>query len=218
MNAPASCQRRIDGGQQKAVVHHHPQHNAGNQSAHQPQQIRRGNGQHIADQQGGILGEAAPTGENHQSQRNTSGRKNTDHRVGRCGSCLLNDADQNSPDNAEDQHGRQVAAHAQHNAQADAGQGGVPQGIREESHLLIDCHGAEKPQQGGQQQDGQKCVFHKGELERFKRKKRIHDLINAFHQPSSSPSPAPKTVSNSGVLKTCSAGPWQSTVLSSSTT
>lgn len=143
--------------------------------------------------------------------------KHADDGVRGGGARLLDAADGDGPHHPENQHAQQIIAQPQHNAQTDARQGAVPQGIGEKSHLLLHRHGAQQPQQGRQQQDGQKGVFHKTELERFQGQHRVQHRIDAFHQPSAS-SPVPNTAENSGVANTSAGLPWASTVLSSSTT
>ena len=73
--------------------------------------------------------------------------------------------------------------------EADAGEGGVAQGIGEESHLMVHRHGAQQAQQGREQEDRQEGVFHERVLIGFQGEDRAEDAVDRIHHSASSSSP-----------------------------
>ena len=68
---------------------------------------------------------------------------------------------QQGENDGEDHHDGAVPGHAQQHADAHAGEGGVAQGVGKEGHAVIDHHGAQKGEQGHDEQHREQGAAHK---------------------------------------------------------
>ena len=94
---------------------------------------------------------------------------------------VLDKRNQHRPEDAKQQHRTHLALPAQYNADGNAGQRTVTERIREERHLIIDCHCAQHAEKRRNQDDCNQRILHKRVMQPLKGQQRIHQGIKTVH-------------------------------------
>ena len=159
----------IEADVEQAVVAPGLESHDGEEQEAQPEQFGFGDREDVAIEEAlEVAGHAAVAADHGQAEGHDRGEDHADDGVGGQGAAPLEGHDGEAHGQAEKRHGP-GGAHGEDQAQRDAGEGGVADGIGEKCHAEVDDLDTHGGGHGGDEEEAEQGLLHEAHLQAIKR-------------------------------------------------